>query len=210
MVSEESSRCQKGNLVLNFNTIECKNAGSAQQAIWSRCMCRLLIKTNHLSALFWKVYAFLLCMLLNFSCFFRFYREYIHFPHYAIYRTIPNVMDGFKPSQRKVDSHLMIFHRDLLCAGDVYCNQKKVQRSHKSCAICWSCPWDRSISPRRCSSTSITYCFFLHLFWHYGRGQSLRWPVVSVVRITSIFCILMDRLIPFCCGLYWMIFISFA
>eukprot|EP00281_Chroomonas_sp_CCMP1168_P017835 CAMPEP_0206219840 /NCGR_PEP_ID=MMETSP0047_2-20121206/4530_1 /ASSEMBLY_ACC=CAM_ASM_000192 /TAXON_ID=195065 /ORGANISM="Chroomonas mesostigmatica_cf, Strain CCMP1168" /LENGTH=598 /DNA_ID=CAMNT_0053642403 /DNA_START=15 /DNA_END=1808 /DNA_ORIENTATION=+ len=29
-------------------------------------------------------------------------REYIHFPHYAIYRTIPNVMDGLKPSQRKV------------------------------------------------------------------------------------------------------------
>ena len=29
-------------------------------------------------------------------------REYIHFPHYAIYRTIPHVMDGFKPSQRKV------------------------------------------------------------------------------------------------------------
>jgi DNA topoisomerase-2 len=29
-------------------------------------------------------------------------REYIHYPHYAIYRTIPNVMDGLKPSQRKV------------------------------------------------------------------------------------------------------------
>ena len=31
-----------------------------------------------------------------------FEQEYIHFPHYAIYRTIPNVMDGMKPSQRKV------------------------------------------------------------------------------------------------------------
>ena len=33
MVSEESCRCQKGIFFLKFNTIECKNAGSAQQAI---------------------------------------------------------------------------------------------------------------------------------------------------------------------------------
>ena len=31
-----------------------------------------------------------------------FEQEYIHFPHYAIDRTIPHVMDGMKPSQRKV------------------------------------------------------------------------------------------------------------
>jgi hypothetical protein len=29
-----------------------------------------------------------------------FEQEYIHFPHYAIYRTIPNVMDGIPTSRR--------------------------------------------------------------------------------------------------------------